>query len=96
MGKYIFQIMKLLISMVLQCCIIFSCVIFYTDNFVIEMVGLLAIILGEIGIYLLCTLKPLENRKKNIVYIIVYVSVHIVLFSILIYINLTQPFPMKN
>lgn len=94
MGKYVFQLIKLIVSMVLQCGIIFSCPIFYSGG--LSILGLLEMFLGEAGIYLLYSLKPLENRRKNIVYTVVYASVHVVLFSVCIYINLTQPFPSMN
>lgn len=55
---------------------------------IIKIITLVGIILGEGGIYLLYTVKPLQNK----IYTIIYTGIHIILIGIIIYVYMRQGF----
>lgn len=97
MKRLIFNIIKLLISITLQCYMILTCPVFLSHEWgykdiIAKVITLLGILLGEGGIYLLYTVKPLEDERQNRIYTIVYTIIHIVLFGIIIYAYIRQGF----
>ena len=97
MKRIIFNIFKLLISIILQCYMILACPAFLSHEWsykdiIIKIITLVGIILGEGGIYLLYTVKPLQNKRQNKIYTIIYTGIHIILFGIIIYAYMRQGF----
>lgn len=86
MKSLMFNIIKLLMSLVFQysifmgswcfaACADYS---FYSDYEILYwVVFITAFLLGEGGIYLLYTVKPLEKRINRIIYTIVYMGIHV-------------------
>lgn len=88
--RLFFNIMKLLMSIVLQCYMILAIPSFLPNGWgfkdiIIKVIMLLGVLLGEGSIYFLCAIKPLENKKKNKIFTIIYASVQIILFGVLLY-----------
>lgn len=95
MRGRVFNIIKLFMSMVLQCYMILACPWFLSDGWsckdiINKVITLLAILSGEGGIYLLYTVKPLENEKQNKVYAKAYIGINIIFFGILMYACLSE------
>lgn len=96
MMKGIFlNIIKLFISIVLQCYMILACPTFLSygwdyKDIIAKVITLLGVFLGEWGIYLIYTVKPLKNKKQNSVYTKIYIGINIVLFGILLYAYVRQ------
>ena len=61
-------------------------------DIIAKVITLLGIFLGQWGVCLLCTVKPLENEKQNKIYTRIYLGINIVLFGILMYAYLRQGF----
>ena len=85
--RLLFNIMKLLMSIALQCYMILVIPLYVSDrqSFENTILNGLIILLGEGGIYLLYTMKPLEDKKQNKIYFIVYTGIHIIFFGVLLY-----------
>ena len=81
--------------MILACPVFISCQ-WDCINIITKVVTLLGIFLGEVGIYLFYTLKPLEDERQNKVYTIVYFGIHVVLAAILMYVYVRQGFTHNN
>lgn len=90
MRRLVFNIIKLFTSIALQCYMLLVFPVIITlewgyKNIISNMITLLGILLGEGGIYLLYTVKPLENEKQNKVYAKAYIGINIIFFGILMY-----------
>lgn len=90
MKRIIFHIIKLFTSIVLQCYMLLVCPVVLSlewgyKNIISNMITLLGILLGEGGIYLLYTVKPLEDEKQNKIYAKAYIGINIIFFGIHIY-----------
>lgn len=86
MRTLIFNIVKLLISVVFQYSIFvgafFYCVVagvegYNIDTTVFELIFMLAFLLGEGGIFLLYSVKPLEKKRFRIIYTTLYMGINI-------------------
>ncbi|MBO4996467.1 MAG: hypothetical protein J6D02_00525 [Lachnospira sp.] len=86
MKEITFNIIKLLISLVFQYSIFMGSFIFawiaggecYDFNLIVFwLIFILAFLLGEGGIFLLYTVKPLQRKISKIIYCIIYMGIHI-------------------
>lgn len=88
--RLFFNITKLFMSIVLQCYMILAIPSFVPNGWsfkdiIVKVIMLLGILLGEGSISFLYAIKPLESKKQNKIYIIVYAGVQIILFGVLLY-----------
>lgn len=96
MKCLIFNIIKLLMSIVLQCHMLPWFFIFPFPfewgykNIISKVIILIGILLGEVGIYLLYTVKPLKNEKHNKIYTPIYIGINIIFFALIMYEYFTQ------
>lgn len=100
MKNIIFNIIKLLISLIFQYSIfmgswyfaVYAGYSFYSDyELLYWVVFITAFLLSEGGIYLLYTVNPLEKRIYQIIYTIVYMGIHvaaIIIFGVMFFLPL--------
>lgn len=84
MKRFMFNIIKLLISIAFQCSIFIGSWVplaayFHEDEipYWYWMLFILAFLLGEWGIFLLYKLKPIEKIVPRIIYAIIYMGIHV-------------------
>ncbi|MBO4996630.1 MAG: hypothetical protein J6D02_01380 [Lachnospira sp.] len=86
MKTLIFNIVKLLISVVFQYSIFVGTFLYCTlagiefydiDTTVFWIIFILAFLLGEGGIFLLYSVKPLEKKRSRIIYTTFYMGINI-------------------
>lgn len=85
MKKLVFNIIKLLVSIVFQYSIFVGALVFggYAEKYYYDytilywFVFILLFLLGEVGIYLLYKVKPLEKKVFRIIYTIIYMAIQV-------------------
>ena len=82
MKKLMLIIVKLLISVVFQYSIFMGTFVFIwianeLNTIVFWLIFILAFVLGETGIFLFCTVKPLEEKLHRVIYSTIYIGIHI-------------------
>lgn len=85
MKKIMFYIIKLLISLVFQFGICFGSVMFaqycmhyiYDSDIFYRMIVITFFLMGEVGVFLLYVMKPLEKKMLRIIYAIIYMGIHL-------------------
>ena len=94
----IFNIIKLFISIILQCYMLLTCPFVlpleesgYKD-IILKIIIFLGILLGEWGIYLLYTVRQLEDKKQNKIYTVIYMGINILFLVLILYEYFAQDF----
>ena len=58
-------------------CVLAGCDLYNIDTILFWLIFILAFLLGEGGVFLLYSLKPLEKKTPRIIYTIIYMGINI-------------------